>query len=511
MTTRNLIVITLTFLTVAPAAGSTAGGRADSSGGWVELSAEVLRDKIRGGLLGQMLGNLNGLQHEMKYINEPGNVQQYTPALPQGARTDDDTDLEWVYIVAMQRHNAILLPSDRIVQLWKKRINQRIWCSNQYARQLMDIGFEPPLTGSIVFNPWAEFNISGQFVCETFGLLAPGMPQTTARIGLNYTRVTIDAEPAQTTQLFTAMIATAFMTDDIDAILDAGLKAIDADCTIREIVNDVRQWHGQYPEDWRVTRRLVREKYSRHNGAMRDRNGYELNTASTIAALLYGRADFVKTLMTAFNFGWDADNNAATAGTIVGVIKGYRWIMKQNWPIVDRYHNTTRADMPEDETITSFADRLIDLAERVIAEQGGQRQTIDGQIVYRIRRQDPTNILPLSDFAAEAPRLRAAMKSKVKRAIVNETEPRVRGARLAPAKAGEKLAFAAYSAICLDLAQTFQRKYPEKWADAIGALNRYPKVVQVLFFHSPFPAGDQLRQRAVAAGLAEPTHKVKIW
>ncbi len=511
MTIRNLIVITLAFLTVGPVTKSTGSDVADSSKEWVELSAEVLRDKVRGGLLGQLLGNLNGLEHEMKYINEPGNVQEYTPALPQGARTDDDTDLEWVYIVAMQHHNTVLLPPNVIVRLWKERINQRIWCSNQYARQLMDIGFEPPLTGSIVFNPWAEFNISGQFVCETFGLLAPGMPQTAARIGLNYTRVTIDAEPAQTTQLFTAMIATAFMTDDIEMILDAGLKAIDPDCTIREIVNDVRQWHGQYPENWRTTRQLVKEKYSRHNGEMRDRNGYELNTASTIAALLYGQADFVKTLMTAFNFGWDADNNAATAGTIVGVIKGYRWIMKQNWIIVDRYHNTTRADMPEDETITSFADRLIDLAERAIIEQAGRRQDVDGQIVYRIHRQDPANILPLSNLGDQITRLRGQIKSKVKKTIINGGEPRVRGATLAPAKAGEKLALAAYSAICLDLGQTFKQKYPQEWADAVAALNRYPKVVQVLFFHSPFPAGDRLREKAVAAGLAEPTGRIKIW
>ena len=31
----------------------------------------------------------------MKYIDEPGNVQEYTPALPDGAWTDDDTDIEW--------------------------------------------------------------------------------------------------------------------------------------------------------------------------------------------------------------------------------------------------------------------------------------------------------------------------------------------------------------------------------------------------------------------------------
>ena len=371
MVMRNLSIIIVALMAVDPVRKSPAGDVADSSREWVELSADVLEDKIRGGLLGQLLGNLNGLEHEMKYIMEPGNVQKYVPGLPEGAQTDDDTDLEWVYIIAMQRHSTIMLSPDLIVRLWKEHINKRIWCANQYARQLMDIGFEPPLTGSIMFNPWADFNISGQFVCECFGLLAPCMPQTAARIGLNYTRVAIDAEPAQTTQLFTAMIATAFMTDDIDRTLDAGLKAIDSKCAIRQIVIDVRNWHQLHPEDWRATRRLVKEKYSRHNGQMRDRNGYELNTASTIAALLYGRADFVKTLMTAFNFGWDADNNAATAGTIVGVIKGYRWIMAQGWTIVDRYRNTTRDGMPTDETITSFADRIIDLAERVIAKQGG--------------------------------------------------------------------------------------------------------------------------------------------
>jgi len=474
----------------------------------INMSAEILRDKIRGGLLGQLLGNLNGLEHEMKYINEPGNVEEYTPALPDGARTDDDTDLEWVYIVAMQRHNTIMLPPHLIVKLWKERINKRIWCSNQYARQLMDIGFEPPLTGGIVFNPWADFNISGQFICESFGLLAPGMPQTAARIGLNYTRVTIDAEPAQTTQLFTSMIATAFITDEIDNILEAGLKAVDENCAIRQIVTDVLQWHRLYPSDWRTTRRLVKEKYSRHNGAMRDRNGYELNTASTIAALLYGEGDFVKTLMTAFNFGWDADNNAATAGTIIGLIKGYRWMMKQNWKIVDRYHNTTREDMPMDETISSFADRIIDLTEKVITKQGGRRQNVNGQIVYHIHLEKPTNIVPLSNLAEQTARLQLEMKSAIETTIANES----RSSKTGRAENDDrKLAFSAYSAICLDLAQDLKQNYPEQWPKALKALNHYPKVVQVLFFHSPFPAGDELRRKAIAAGLKKPQRKIKIW
>src|SRR5688500_15384492 len=58
----------------------------------VTISVDDLADKIRGGLLAQIIGNLNGLPHEMKYIDEPGKVESYSPSLPEGARTDDDTD-----------------------------------------------------------------------------------------------------------------------------------------------------------------------------------------------------------------------------------------------------------------------------------------------------------------------------------------------------------------------------------------------------------------------------------
>ena len=84
------------------------------SGQTVELSGDDLRDKIRGGLLGQMLGNLNGLPHEMQYIDEPGNVMEYIPALPEGARTDDDTDIEWLYIYTVS-YTHLTLPTKRIV------------------------------------------------------------------------------------------------------------------------------------------------------------------------------------------------------------------------------------------------------------------------------------------------------------------------------------------------------------------------------------------------------------
>jgi hypothetical protein len=467
-------------------------------GATIRLPAEVLRDKIRGGLLGQMLGNLNGLPHEMKYIAEPGNVTEYKPALPQGAWTDDDTDFEWVYLKVMEDENCLLLPPERISRLWKERINKRIWCSNQYARQLMDLGIDPPLTGNAVLNPWADFNISGQFLCETFGLIAPALPQRAAQIGLNYTRVAIDGEPAQTTQLFTSMIALAFVESDIDALLNHGLDAVDPQSAIARIVKDVRDWHAKYPEDWQTTRRLLKEKHSRHDGQMRDRNGYELNTGSIIAALLYGGGDFVKTLTMAFSFGWDADCNAATAGTIIGVTKGYRWMLAQGWPIVDRYKNTTRENMPTDETITSFADRLVDLAERVIAEQGGQRLLANGRIVYQIDAQPPACLQRIESAEMQTAALKEKLRSEIVRTI---TQP--------PSK--QELARAAYCAICLDLAPSLQQERPQAWSDALAALNSYQNVVQAIFHHAPTPLGDALRQKARAAGLQKPATRADLW
>ncbi|MFH1715810.1 MAG: ADP-ribosylglycohydrolase family protein [Planctomycetota bacterium] len=489
-----LLWMTLSPAVCANASPADAGRRIGTEAGSViEISAEDLEDKIRGGLLAQLLGNLNGLPHENKYYDEPGNVEQYTPALAEGARTDDDTDIEWVYITAMQRNRAALLSPRQITQLWQKHINSHIWCSNLYVRRLMDIGIDPPLTGSLALNPWANFNISGQFVCEMFGLVAPAMPQTAARIGLNYTNVSIDGEPAQTTQLFTAMIATAFTTDDIDSILDAGLASIDPASVIRPIISDVRRWHKECPDEWRTTRRLIRDKYTLYESRTRNQNGYELCTAATVAALLYGQGDLVKTLIHAFNFGWDADNNAATAATIVGVIKGNHWIERQGWKIKDVYRNTTRPSMPEDETITRFGDRIVEVAGLVIAENGGQKTTRDGRSFYRIRVQGPANVSALSDMDSTVAALRPKVKPQIEAALADPGAPGPR-----------QQARAAYLAICLDLADSIRSRRPDKWTQMLAALEQYPELLEVLFYNSPGPAGDKLRAAAVAAGVKEP-------
>jgi len=503
---KSKLISFLTFLFISIACNNLSDTSDDKSGvsdqaGFFEIPYDELLDKVRGGLLGQIIGNLNGIPHEFKYNEEPGNVTDYIPSLPDGAYTDDDTDIEWVYVYNMQKHNELFLSSEVLADIWKKSFNQRIWCSNGYVRRLLDIGIKPPLTGKIALNPWAEFNISGQFICETFGLICPAMPQSATELGLNYTKVTIDAEPAQTTQLFTTMIAMAFIEDDLDKILEAGYTSLDPSSKVRIIIDDVKDWYRENPDDWRKTRKLLQEKYTQAGGTMRDGNGYELITGATIASFLYGHGDFVKTIQTGLNFGWDCDNTTATLGTILGIRMGYKNMMSRGWKIVDRYKNTSRDGMPEDETITSFADRIFELMEKMIVKNGGKRIKRDDRYYFLIPAEKPDKVesLPLLDnqISELGEELLPAIQN-----IINNPESK------------EALCGAAYLAICLGMDADLASQSPEKWQQALSAFNECWKLKQLIFYGGEFPSIVRMKELFSQAGiekLEKPLDLQIIW
>jgi hypothetical protein len=484
---KRLAVIVAFFATPLVHGQTARAPSAKANAEFRQFSTEELEDKIRGGMLGQLLGNLNGLPHEFKYLDQPGNVVSLTPSLPGGARTDDDTDLEWVIVSEIERRRQVFLPPGRVARLWKLHVNRGVWCANRYARGLMELGFEPPDTGSCLINPWSEFNIAGQFCCETYALMAPAMPQTAARIALHYTHTAIDGEPAQATQLFAAMIATAFLTGDLARVIDAGRASVDPRSNVARIVDEVRRLHARRPGDWRATREAIKTQWQVHGGTMRDRNGYELNTASTIAALLYGRGDLVETMRLAFNFGWDCDNNAATAATIIGVIQGARWMNGRGWLIDDVYRNTTRDRMPSDETITRYQDRVIACARLVIAEQGGSVDWNGHDSRYRIRGERPQNIERLATSADRETKCRE-LRRRMDNLFAGP-----------PADCGR----AVYLAICLNEVEHLSKEHPQAWAVGLAELRNKPAVIRNIFDALP-QTGAALQEAARGAGLEPP-------
>ena len=78
-------------------------------GSYKEITRTELKDKIAGAWIGQMVGNIYGLEYENKFVDEPGEgpfvwnkaVRKMTAV--DGAFSDDDTDLEYLYLMMMEK------------------------------------------------------------------------------------------------------------------------------------------------------------------------------------------------------------------------------------------------------------------------------------------------------------------------------------------------------------------------------------------------------------------------
>jgi hypothetical protein len=254
-----------------------------------------------------------------------------------------------------------------------------------------------------------------------------------------------------------------------------------------KIIADVRNWHSQNPNDPAETHRLLHAKYSLQDDLTRNRNGSELNTAAIIAAFLYGQGNFSETIRHSMNFGYDADCNCATLGTLLGAMYGHRRIMNEGWQIVDRYKNTKRDNMPMDETIISFSDRIIDLFEMVNQENGGSKAVVDNVVVYNIQSENPASVYKLHTYGEEL----VTLKANVEKDIIDNL---LSGKR-------QEMAQAAYMAVSLDFAKELKKKYPKQWKDACYNLSGYWKVMANILHNGGAKSIQNLKDKFVAAGF----------
>ena len=360
-----------------------------------EISREILLDRIYGGWAGMLIGGIEGLPHEFKYKEQPRDSLPEFTFLQKGARSDDDNDFEWTHLWFMDKEGVIKLPYQRIVEIWKANMNTGIWVANKKARDLMEQGVVPPETGNIKLNPHSWYNLSGQFCVESYGLIAPGMPQTASQIALHYAAIAVSEEPLQAAQFWSSLIGLCVIQKgSIEDTLQNALGAIDQRSAMYEVVRDSCRVYHQSSEDWKTARQVLHEKW-RLQRKWND-NSTPVNGFAVCLALLYGKNDFYRTLQLAMALGYDADCNAATAGTITGARLGFKHIAAlPQFKMPDHYLNKTRPQLPPESKISEQAETLLRLAERIILENGGERVISTGKTGFRIKLQVPKLIEPL--------------------------------------------------------------------------------------------------------------------
>ena len=189
-------------------------------------------------------------------------------------------------------------------------------------------GIPAPKSGSAEQNGWtlAE-QIGGQIFIDTWGLVNPCEPHRAADYGEAAARVSHDGNGAYGARFMCAAIAKAFDCTDPDAIIDAGLAEIPADCEYRRVTEAVRAFHRNHPENWRDCRAMLEEKwgYDRYPGVCH----IIPNAGVCIMALLYGEGRFDRTIEIATMAGWDTDCNAGNVGTIMGTACGIAGIPRR--------------------------------------------------------------------------------------------------------------------------------------------------------------------------------------
>jgi len=351
------------------------------------LSQADLLDRIRGGWAGHMIGDIQGLPFEFKYKDTPGPLPDFTPNLPR-CKSDDDTDVEWVNLTAMDRHQSPKVLYPDLAYEWVRSINRNIYVSNKRARELMGEGILPPWTSHGALNPHARYNLSGQFCVESYGFLAPGLPQAAANLGIYYAKISVRGEPIQAAAYWASMISLAFFEPDIEKLVTRSLAAVDRASQHAEMVKDVLAWWRESPQDWMATRAKIQKKY-------RDERGWNMNATITngglvLTALLYGKGDFVETLRLAFALGYDADCNAATCGAVLGVIHGAREMESHpGWVLPTIYENRTRDGLPKTQTMDEIVAMTARLADMVLANQRVKREGAGDATVYLIPIREP--------------------------------------------------------------------------------------------------------------------------
>ncbi len=384
----------------------------------IRLSVPDFAERVRAAWLGQLVGNIYGLSYEFQFIAEPGPDDfpyGFGSSLERvrevnGAFSDDDTDIEYMYLLQMERHGPE--PSyKQLAEAWTHHVRDKVWVANRQALNLMHAGWEPPLTGWRSLNPqW--FQIDPQLVNEIWAMTAPGMVRYAVEKSAWAARITNDDFGIEPTMHYAAMYAAAFFEKDIRKLIDRGIAELPDGSRYAQAVEFAKQLHQRYPDDWQAARKAVAGRFYYGDGAQREGElsrgalAYNqhawpavdavLNGVCGILALLYGNGDFQRTLDLASGFGFDADNQAATVSGLLGVMHGMSVIpehllfpiLNAGWrePFNDRYVNVSRHDLP-DARISDIASRLARQGEQVILANGGRRTQLGEDIYLEINIQ----------------------------------------------------------------------------------------------------------------------------
>lgn len=364
----------------------------------VSISKETLQDKIKGGWAGQTIGCTFGGPTEFRYrgtmINDnipiewpDGYIKYYFDSFP-GLYDDIYMDLTFVEVFEKEGIDA---PIESFEKAFSSA-GYMLWHANQQSRYNILNGISSPAAGYWENNPHAD-DIDFQIEADYAGIMSPGMVNAAAHYCDGIGHMMNYGDGWYGGVYVAAMYALAFVSDDINYIVNEALKVIPQQSKYYRCMSDVIKWHKMYPDNWELTWARCQKEWSFDigcpDGVFSDFNiDATINSAYILIGLLYGQGDFYKTMEISTRCGQDSDCNPASAAGILGTMLGYSNI-PEKWK--KNLYEVEDIDFAYTDISLNDVYRMsFDQAIEVIKRNGGRIE--DDQVILKVQAPSPVRL-----------------------------------------------------------------------------------------------------------------------
>lgn len=233
------------------------------------------------------------------------------------APADDDTNYTVLYQELIEKYGRDFT-SKNVADIWLDRQPKNAYCTAERVAFCNFVkGFTPHASAEYK-NPYREW-IGAQIRGDYFGYINPGDPETAADMAYRDACVSHTKNGIYGEMFISALIAEAAVENDIRKAILSSLNFVPRRSRfVRSVMTVVNDFDGSVSENECFSK--IHSRWDEHEG--HDWCHVLSNIEIVTAALLYGGGDYTKTVCRAVQTGFDTDCNAATAGSVIGMMKG---------------------------------------------------------------------------------------------------------------------------------------------------------------------------------------------
>lgn len=231
-----------------------------------------------------------------------------------GGSRDDDVDYPILGLHLLETHGGAITPAV-VGEAWLTLFPYRQIFTAERAAYLNLLHGVPAELAAQTRNPYREW-IGALIRGDAFGWVNPGRPRAAMRLAYQDASLSHVANGVYGELWSAALLAGAFTASSVAEAFEMSLEHVPPRSRLAEALIDVKTMR-ETGLSWEDALAWIQSRYGHYSWV------HTISNAAIIAAgLLWGEDDYAATVGLTVMGGWDTDSNAATAGSVAGVVLG---------------------------------------------------------------------------------------------------------------------------------------------------------------------------------------------